>query len=217
MSVKAVIFDMDGTVVADEMVYGGAFKEILEGMGAKDVPDYPQTGGIGVAENWPLLISKYKIETDRTVEELVAKTHKKYLDNINKISIKKGFLEFALVLKENGTQIALATSSVRDIADAVLKQLDLESFFDFVTAGDDVAHKKPSPEIFVLTADKMGVDPNECVVFEDSASGIEAARAAGMKTVGIYRDKKHKKTLNEVGMLVKDYTNFGLHMLNNLN
>ena len=74
-----------------------------------------------------------------------------------------------------------------------------------MTTGEEIQRGKPSPDIFLLTAEKMGVDPNECLVFEDSPSGVEAAKAAGMKVIGIYRNKKQKDTLGEADLTVPDF------------
>ena len=76
MKLSAVIFDLDGTVVADEDEYGEAFARVLKKLGVIVDSEYPHVGGIGVRENWPIFIKKYNIKTDKTIEELTLLTQK---------------------------------------------------------------------------------------------------------------------------------------------
>ena len=86
-------------------------------------------------------------------------------------------------LKARGIRIGVASSSKN--AQTVLKQLRIEKEFDTVIDGSMIRKTKPDPEIFLLAAERMGVDPRFCVVIEDAEAGVEAARAAGMKCIGI--------------------------------
>lgn len=197
MKIRAVIFDLNGTVLADEYVYGAAFREVLRKLGEHIDSKYPHIGGIGVAENWPRLIQKYNIKTNKTIQELSRETQDAYLENIDKIELKKGILEFIEDLKNNGIKVGLATSNNWWVVEKVFDKMDIEDLFDSVTTGEEVIHKKPSPQIFTIAAGKLGIDPEACVVIEDSKAGVEAAHAAGMKVIGISRNKKHAKLLKE--------------------
>lgn len=206
MKLSAVIFDLNGTVLADELIWGRAFRKVLADLGRKVEDKYPHTGGIGIDENWPKLLDKYKIKTDKSIEELSEITKNYYLQNIDEIELKKGIVEYISELRQDGILTALATSSTWGTVEKIFDKFNIETLFDCVTTGEEVNIKKPDPEIFMLTANKLGVDPSECVVFEDSQAGIEAAKSAGMKAVGIYRDIEHRKELSKADMVVKDFS-----------
>src|SRR3990172_2336696 len=122
MKISDVIFDLDGTVLDNEDEYGTSFKNVLESLGAKDVPDFPHVRGIGVKENWPGLIEKYKIKTDKSPEILAQLTQEEYLKQIDKVTLKPGFEEFIDLLKEQGIRTALATSNDWWIVDEIFQK-----------------------------------------------------------------------------------------------
>lgn len=216
MELSAVIFDMDGTVLADEHVYGLGFKKVLESLGAKNVSDYPHVSGIGVAENWPILIEKYLIKTDKTPDQLSLAVHEYYLSHVTQVKVKKGFGKLADELRSEKVLLGLATSSVWRITEAALKSQNINEFFDVVTTGEEVAHKKPSPDIFLLTADKLSVDHKQCVVFEDAKVGIEAAMSAQMPAIGIYKDEEHRESLSKARKLIHDFTQITVEEIRSL-
>lgn len=189
MKISAVIFDLNGTVLEDEDEYGHAFNKVLKSLGVDSKTDIPHEKGIGVKENWPLLIKKYNIVTNKLPEVLALETQDAYLDEINEINVRPGFIEFTEQLKESGIPIALATSNTWEVVDKMLEALNLRDIFDVITTGDEVTFNKPDPEIFTLTADKLGVEFSQCLVIEDSDSGIVAAKEAGMKVVAFNSEK----------------------------
>jgi len=205
MTISAVIFDLDGTVLDNEDEYGAAFGKVLRSLGKHVDKKYPHTQGIGVKENWPLLLSKYHIKTKRTVEELARATQDAYLQMLSEVTVKDGFEKFVKALKESGIQVALATSNAWWIVDEVKGELSLEGIFDIVTTGEEVTYNKPDPDIFILTAEKLGVERKDCLVIEDSRAGIEAAHRAGMKVVAISRDAEHARSLKEADLVIKGF------------
>ena len=205
MKVSAVIFDLDGTVIADEDEYGRAFNKVLSELGVDSGSEYPHIGGIGVEENWRVFLDKYDIKTDKTIEELSLQTQIEYIKLIPEITLKDGFEKFALELKSSGIKTALATSNSWDVTEKVFDTLGIQNLFDSITTGEEVTIKKPSPQIFEIAADKLGVPVEECLVIEDSAAGVEAANSAGMKVVGIARDELQKKSLSESNLIVNSF------------
>lgn len=203
--ITAVIFDLDGTVLDNEDEYGASFKKVLEALGAKNISDFPQTGGIGVEENWPKLLEKYHVTTNKTVEELSVETQQEYLKLLPKVTLKKDLEIFIKELKEKGIKTGLATSNVWTILEKVFESLPIENYFDSVTTGEEVVNKKPAPDLFLIAADKLDVKPKECLVIEDAPSGIEAARDAGMKVVAIARNNKLAEELKDADLVIRDY------------
>lgn len=206
MKVSAVIFDLNGTVLEDEGIYGRAFNTVLESLGIKSGVDIPHTRGIGVKENWPILRKKYGIKTDKTDDLLAVETQQAYLKEISEISIRAGFDEFAQGLKDSGIKIALATSNTWEVTTRVLEVVELTDFFDVVTTEEEVAHNKPEPDLFILSADKLGVERYECLVIEDAASGVTAAQRAGMKVVAIIDEEARAKEVGKADLVIEGFS-----------
>lgn len=205
MKVSAVIFDLDGTVLANEDEYGAAFASVLRSLGAKVTSEYPHVGGIGVKENWPGLLKKYKVKTKKTIDELARQTQKEYLRQLTKVHPKDGFEVFIKDLKAAKIPIALATSNEWYLLEETFAKINIEKYFDCITTGEEVVSKKPAPDLFLKTAGKLGVEPSECLVFEDSESGIRAAYLAGMRVVAIARDEGHAKSLQKADLVIDSY------------
>jgi len=216
MAIKAIIFDLNGTILSDEDEYGIAFKKVLESLGAKVKENYPQTTGIGVEENWPILIKKYNIKTEKTSQELALETQNEYLKLLPRITIRKGFIDFISEVKENGIITALATSNSWIVTDKILEKSDLRNTFDFITTCEEVSFNKPDPQIYDITLGKMEIQPHECLVFEDSKSGVDAAQKAGIKVIGIARDNDHANELSGANKIIYGFAEIDLDILYNL-
>ena len=206
MSLKAAIFDLDGTVISDEIQFGIAFKKILSKYKIIEKSSYPHLGGIGVRENWEMFVKKYSLKLSESLDEITQETINEYFRLLDQVKVKPGFFELVNELRRKNIKTALATSSTKQIVIEVFKHLPIKDFFDVVTYGDDVLHKKPDPSIFILTAERLGVLCNECIVFEDSEAGINSAINAKMKVIGIYRDEIHRNELIGASLFINDYT-----------
>src|SRR5882762_4632719 len=121
-----------------------------------------------------------------------------------------GVKKLILDLKNLGIKVGLASSSKN--ADTVIRQLKIETEFETVVDGKMVVHSKPDPEIFLLAAKKLGVEPPSCVVFEDAEAGVEAALRAGMKCVGVGSTEQ----LGNANLIVKRTADFDITKLNML-
>lgn len=120
--------------------------------------------------------------------DFMIKTKKNILDKEKRVYKKQGLLELLSYLKEAGYQIALASSSKREVIDLYLKLEDMPSVFDVIVAGDEVTQGKPHPEIFIKACEKLGINPEEAIVLEDSLAGIEAANRGGIKSILVEDD-----------------------------
>ena len=101
------------------------------------------------------------------------------------LSITPKTKEAIELLKQNNIKMGLASGSSRNSVDHHLNKLDAFKYFDATVAGKEVENGKPAPDTYLLAAEKMGVEPKDCFVFEDSPHGIKAGFAAGMKSIGI--------------------------------
>ncbi len=178
----SVIFDMDGTLLDTQRICIPAWDYAGELQGFKNmgkfVPDVCGTNDTGstnyLLKNFPTLDV---IEFKKKAREYIAK-------NIE-VKFKKGAEELLSFLKENNIKFALASGTSRPSVMHHLNELGIADIFNAIVCGGDVENGKPAPDIFLLTAEKLGVEPSDCFVFEDSENGIKAGYAAGMKCIGI--------------------------------
>lgn len=217
MKISAVIFELDGTVIANEGEYGEAFSRVLRRLGVEDDFTYPHVEGIGIEENWNIFIKKYNIKTNKTLGELATETQNEYTKLISRITLRDGFENLVGDLRNAGIKIALTTSSTWDVVEEVFDQLGIETLFDSITTGEEVKYKKPDPEIFDKTADKLGINPEDCLVIESSVVGIEAALSAKMKVIGLARDKENKNKLSIANLAVSRLSDITPERIENLN
>lgn len=178
----SVIFDMDGTLLDTQRICIPAWDYAGELQGFKNmgkfVPDVCGTNDTGstnyLLKNFPTLDV---IEFKKKSREYIAK-------NIE-VKFKKGAEELLSFLKENNIKFALASGTSRPSVMHHLNELGIADIFNAIVCGGDVENGKPAPDIFLLTAEKLGAEPSDCFVFEDSENGIRAGYSAGMKTFGI--------------------------------
>ncbi len=213
MEISAVIFDLDGTVIGDEDEYGLAFGEILKDLGVEVASLYPHVGGIGVKENWRIFLKKFKIKTKKSLDELALETQRAYLKRLWDVDTKAGFSNFIYRLRQSNILTALATSNEWWVVEEIIDKLRLESYFDTITTSEEVILNKPSPDIFQITADKLGAESGCCIVIEDSKAGIDAAHNAGMKAIGLVRDSEHAQKLKGADLLIENYFDLSIDQL----
>jgi beta-phosphoglucomutase len=133
-----------------------------------------------------------------------------YVERMMPEEIFPGVKQLIRDLKSNGIKVGLASSSKN--AKTVIKLLHIQNEFDAIVDGTMIEHSKPHPEIFLLTAKKLGVKPEECLVFEDAEAGVAAALAAGMKCVGV----GDAQQLNRAHEIVANTADFKISELSKL-
>lgn len=185
MKYKAIIFDLDGTVLNNEDLWSQAFLKVFASLGIHDLKKSPHQKGIGLKANWATMIDQFHIQTNLSLTDLDHATHEAYFQLIDQIKLRSGFENYAQSLKNGGVKLALATSSHRPAVDYAVNKFRLNRFFEIIVTSEDVEHTKPDPETFLLAASKLGVSPQDCLVYEDAEAGIQAAQAAGMEVIKI--------------------------------
>ena len=180
---QAFIFDMDGTLFDTETLTLTALRAVSHNHGEREDIDafYPSTCGVTLPHAEQLYKAFYGEDYPfyERREEVRAWINA-YID-MHGIPIKTGAVALLTYLKANGYKIALATSTRRASAEGHIQKAGFESYFDATVCGDEVAHSKPHPEIFLTAAEKLGISPADCYVVEDSYYGVKAGAAAGMK------------------------------------
>jgi len=179
----AAIFDLDGTIVDDELQWQKAFQNVADKNKLnKKITPIP---GMSLEDSWKRNneLEKYHELAGQTREEFM-----EIIENEERVKVREGFNDLVLYLKEKGYLLGLATSSFWEITELVLQKTGVTGVFDAMTTGEEVAYLKPDPEIYRLTCQKLGVEPEETIVFEDAEAGIEAATGAGCKVIKIGQD-----------------------------
>ncbi|MBS6601494.1 MAG: HAD family hydrolase [Clostridium sp.] len=202
--IKAVLFDMDGVIFDTEREYLKEWEAIFKKYGYKMKKEiYISVMGRGrkkVKE-----IFKEKFGEDLPIDKMYIekdKMLKKAVEN-NKVPLKEGALELLEFLKENGYKIALATSAKRERVKIQVSHAKIENIFDAIVCSEDITNSKPDPEIFLKAAEKVCVNPENCIVIEDSEAGIKAAFNAKMMGFHIEDLKKADESI-----LKYSYKNF---------
>ena len=182
-AIQALIFDMDGLLVDSEPVAERAMADFLRDHGHELRPEiFGQLLGRRVPEAIALVAATYGLPGD--LDEYV-----RIYDDLRLAALygnlrpMPGAAELIAFARSLGLRMALATSNLRRHVDVTLAEVALAGLFDAEVTGDEVTHGKPAPDVFLLAAERLGVEPAASVVLEDAPVGIEAAAAAGMRSI----------------------------------
>lgn len=206
---KAFLFDLDGTLVDSMWIWKSIDVEYLGRFGL-ELPGDLQSSIEGMSFSETARYFKERFALPDSLEEMKNDWNRmaweKYL---REVPLKPGVRDFLAYHHSRGVKMAVATSNSRELAEAVIAVHGLTNIFDAVVTGCDVTHGKPSPDIYLEAAAKLGVLPGECLVFEDIVAGIQAGRNAGMEVVAVedaysLYQMEQKKELAD--MYIADYT-----------
>jgi HAD superfamily hydrolase (TIGR01509 family) len=212
--IKAIIFDMDGTMVNTEEMWGDVSRKLAAHHGSTfDEKVWVQM--MGKKDYESLSAFKEYFHLDTSVEELIRVRREMILADASIVKVNEGLYELLDLADHLSIKKAVATSSFREFTDKILSSFDLRKRFDVVVTGDDVVLSKPDPAIFLEAAKRLEVIPSACLVLEDAQNGVEAAYRAGMRVFAIPHDaSKHhdfsKATKVLSSMLEVDETALGL-------
>jgi len=210
----AIIFDMDGTLVATTEADFLAWQRIFK-----------DHGKMLSFDNYFPLLGKKSHDVVYHVLKLEGKEAENALQNkmryFEEIVAQKGIAMMpnaeALLkeLKSLGIPLALATSSRKLKMELVLEEVGLLEYFTVLVSGEDVVRGKPNPDIFLLAASKLNVDPRHCVVLEDAVSGVKAAKAAGMKCIAV-TNTHEAEDLSIADLVISDFSELSLPVISAL-
>ena len=196
--IKAVIFDMDGLMIDSERVTFEGYQHVLakENLTMSE-EKYKTLLGKPVKAVHDLFKEDYgpQYDVDQIIKDVHAYIAKRF--ETEGVPLEPGLVELLKYLKENNYKTIIATSSHRNRVDLIVKQAQIDQYFDDSICGDEVTKGKPNPEVFLKACQKLQVSPQDALVLEDSESGINAAYNAEIKVIGIpdmkYPEEKYVK------------------------
>lgn len=215
MSKKGFIFDLDGVIVDTAKYHYLAWKKLANSIGVDftEVQNEQLKGVSRIKSLEKILSWADKTISEDQFMELMARKNDEYLSYISKMDESEILPDVANVLDyliENKQSIALGSASKN--AREILKKVNLYDKFAVIVDGNDVTEAKPNPEVFLIAANKLGVVSENCVVFEDSVAGVQAANIAKMISIGIGQ----KKVLHEADDVFTDFTEMSIDYINEL-
>ncbi|MEO1546371.1 MAG: beta-phosphoglucomutase [Bacteroidota bacterium] len=186
--IKGFIFDLDGVITDTAEQHYVAWKKLSDQMGWQfDRELNDQLRGISRLDSIKVILDHNQIEiSEEELNHLATEKNEKYVESLDEITptdFLPGAEELLTHLRQEGFNVALGSASKN--AKKVLEQLNAIRYFDVIGDGNSVSKSKPDPAIFLYGAEKLGLQPEECIVFEDAEKGIDAANAGGFYSVGI--------------------------------
>ncbi len=217
MNYNAFIFDLDGVIVDTAKFHYLAWKQLANELGFDFTEEQNELlKGVSRVKSLEILLNIGRVSLDqKRKEQLMAEKNERYLAyvaNLDDSEILPGIKDLLLFLKERKIPIALGSASKNAIP--ILKSLQLFDLFDAIVDGNDVSNAKPDPEVFLLAAKQLNVQPKNCFVVEDSLAGIQAANSVDMVSIGI-GEKENLPGADHLFHSTKDLTvNFVESILN---
>jgi beta-phosphoglucomutase family hydrolase len=189
---RAVLWDMDGTLVDSAEYHWQAWRDTMTRHGSPiTYEQFRATFGqrnVSILRQW-----LGETATSELIQRIGDAKEALYRQHVRQqgISPLPGVLEWLHLLHRKGWGQAIASAAPRANIETILDVLQASQCFQAIVSADDVHRGKPDPEVFLIAATKLGVAPKHCIVVEDSEHGIEAARAAGIKSIGVSQNGKH--------------------------
>lgn len=185
-NIKAVIFDVDGTLVDSMWIWRQVDIEFLSRRGI-ELPVDLQKDIEGLSYTGTAEYFKERFSLPESVEE-IKEEWREMADDFyhNKIALKEGVREVLRFFRDRGMKIGIATSNSRDLVNTMLQKHEIGEYFDGIRTSCEVPRSKPYPDVYLQAARDLGVEPEDCLVFEDTVAGSTAARDAGMKIIVVY-------------------------------
>jgi beta-phosphoglucomutase len=206
-SFDAVIFDMDGVLVNSEPFYVEVEQSNFKKLGLTILKDEHQTyQGTATDRMWQIIKEKHGVV--QSVEELVQMTNSMvtpWFASLEIIEPMPGVEKLIKKLKECNYPLALASSSYPDVIEIILQKTGLKTYFDVVVDSQMAGASKPEPDIFLLAAEKLGIQPEKCIVIEDSTNGIRAAKSAGMFCIAYSGPGSELQDQSQADWIVGDF------------
>lgn len=205
---KSFLFDLNGTMIDDMQYHIIAWHRILNELGANISMERMKEECYGKNDEVLERIFPGRFTADEKTRMSIEKERQYQKDFLPHLKLLPGLHEFLNKAKKNEIPMAIGSAAIIFNIDFVLDGLNIRHYFDVIVGAEDVKESKPSPETYLICAEKLGVEPASCIVFEDSTKGVASALAAGMGCVAIttLHEKHELEAYGNVMMSIADYT-----------
>jgi HAD superfamily hydrolase (TIGR01509 family) len=208
---------MDGVIIDSEPFYLVIGMELYKKLNINITKDeHCSFTGVSNTNMWTIIKNNYGLK--ETVNELVAIQNKANIEYLEE-NIEKpipGVMKILESLRKNKIKIALASSSSMEIIRMVLEKLKVTEYFQAIESGENLEKSKPAPDIFLNAAEMLQVEPECCIVIEDSNHGVTAAKAAGMKCIGFQNPNSGNQNLEAADLIVDSLEELNLDIIKKL-
>lgn len=211
-NIKGCIFDLDGVIVDTAKYHYLAWKRLAAELGFFfSEKDNERLKGVSRMASLEILLQvgglSFTEEKKLYLSERKNTWYVEYITSMSEDEILPGAKKFIESAREAGLKVALGSASKN--ARTILTGLKLTGFFDSIIDGNKVSKAKPDPEVFLMAAKELGLSPENCVVFEDASAGIEAAKIAGMRCIGVGTSPE----LSQADIRIPGFENIDLNIL----
>ena len=204
--IKSVIFDMDGTMIDNMMVHHRAWQQKLAEMGIEWSLEevHQKVHGVNVELLERLWPGKWSLEERQKISAEKETTYREIYDP----ELLPGLADLLHELKSKNVLLGVGSAAPPENVDFVMNELDLWHYFVAIRHSEHVTNGKPHPEVYNVLMDELDVAPEECVIFEDTVAGAEAADAAGCKTIIVTttHQKEEFAHLHKIVKFINDFT-----------
>lgn len=200
---KGAIFDLDGVIVDTAKYHYYSWKKLAKELGFNFTwKDNERLKGVSRIDSLEILLQIGNIKANEEEKKVLAERknnwYLQYIDELDENELLPGAREYILYLRDRKKKIALGSASKNALR--IIKRLKIKGLFDAIIDGTKITRAKPDPETFLLAAAELALIPEDCVVYEDASTGIEAAKRAGMRVVGV----GNTENLKESDFVIKD-------------
>jgi len=211
--IKAVFFDMDGTIADSEKIVWKVTRDFMQKRGIFITHEEEKLlYGLIWKESIRKILESRGLEYKQSIKNTLKE---RYVRTLSKEVVAMPHIHELLGSAKDNFKVGLATNSrIREV-EIIFNKLDFKSYFDIKLTRDNVKNVKPHPEIYLRGAGIFGVDPSECVVFEDSIVGITAAKSAGMKCIAVINTYS-AEDLKDADMRIKSYKEINIEKIKEL-
>jgi HAD superfamily hydrolase (TIGR01509 family) len=205
--IKAIIFDMDGVLVDSEPFHVEIEKRQFK-LNHLVVSEEEHCQYMGVASDvmWSEIARRHSLAVP--VKNLIEQNRAesiRYFSELKEIPVMPGLVDLLKKLRQKSYHLAVASSSFPEVIEVILEKTNLRKYFQVVVSSQEAGKSKPEPDVFLLAVNNIGINPEECLVIEDSANGIKAAHAAGMSCIAYQGSGANPQNQKEADTIVKSY------------
>jgi beta-phosphoglucomutase len=210
--IKAIIFDLDGTLV-DSEPFNVEIEKLQFRLNELSISEEEHRKYLGISSDvmWRDIAQRHNLTLP--VDELIEQYRTeciRFFSELNEIPIMPGIIDLLEKLRTKNYPLAVASSSFPEIIHIILEKAGLSNYFQVIVSSQEAGKSKPEPDIFLLAAKLLGVNPVDCLVVEDSANGINAAHAAEMSCVAYQGPGVNPQSQKEADAIVKSYEQLGM-------